>query len=244
VSERIVAAALSPSGEGAARAFFGDRLGTAERFAEHLATTGVERGLLGPREVGRLWDRHLLNCAAVVELVPDGACVVDVGSGAGLPGLVMAIARPDLEVVLLEPLLRRVDWLSEVLAELELPGVRVLRGRAEELVGSVRAEVAVARAVAPLGKLAGWCVPLVAPGGVVLAVKGQSVQEELTRDAAELRAVGVVGWSVRLCGSAVLPEPTTVARLEVGDRGLRDARGGSPSGRPGPRRGTGGRGRR
>ena len=148
-------------------ALFGDRLAAARRFAEHLAGSGVERGLIGPREAPRVWERHVLNCAVVAELMPEGARVVDVGSGAGLPGIPLALARPDLHVVLLEPLARRVDWLREVVADLALP-VEVQRGRAED--ADVRrrwegADVVTARAVAPLHRLAGWCLPLLRIGG-------------------------------------------------------------------------------
>ena len=102
---------------------------------EHLATTGIERGLIGPREVPRLWVRHVLNCAAVQEYIAEGASVADVGSGAGLPGLCLAIARPDLSITLIEPLERRVIWLHEVVEDLGLENVKILRSRAEQAVG-------------------------------------------------------------------------------------------------------------
>jgi 16S rRNA (guanine527-N7)-methyltransferase len=191
---------------------FGDRLPLAERFVSLLAEHGVTRGLIGPRELDRLWDRHVLNSAAIAELVPDGASVVDVGSGAGLPGIPLAIARPDLRVVLLEPMARRVAWLTEVVESLGL-AARVVRGRAEEpdvrrSVGG--ADVVTARAVASLAKLAGWCLPLVAPGGTLLALKGESANEELTRDLAQVRRIGGTDESVVTCGADVLPVPTTV----------------------------------
>src|SRR5205085_5221194 len=138
----------------------GDRVDLARAFAAHLADTGVSRGLLGPREVPRLWSRHVLNCAAVAPLVPAGAQLVDVGSGAGLPGVVLALARPDLHVTLVEPLLRRVTWLEEVTKDLDLGNVTVVRARAEDL-PKEWADVATARAVAPLVKLSAWCLPLV-----------------------------------------------------------------------------------
>src|SRR5215204_6068812 len=127
-----------------------------------LATSGVERGLIGPHEVGRLWERHLLNCAVIGEVIPRGSRVVDLGSGARLPGVPLWLARPELEITLLEPMARRVAWLDEIISALELP-VRVVRGRAEDQ--SVREElggagVITARAVAPLAKLAGWALPL------------------------------------------------------------------------------------
>ena len=155
---------------------FGDRLELARRYADLLAGPGVERGLLGPREVERLWERHLLNSAAVAELIEPDAFVVDIGSGAGLPGIPVAIARPDLRVVLVEPMLRRTEFLNEAIAALGLP-VEVVRGRAEE--AGVRAKLAGAdvvtsRAVAPLDKLARWSMPLLRIGGRMLALKGSA----------------------------------------------------------------------
>lgn len=167
----------------AAREVFGDRLDGAVRFAELLAGAGVDRGLIGPREVGRLWARHLLNCAALATLVPADARAVDVGSGAGLPGVVLALARPDVQVDLVEPMLRRTTFLHEVVAELGLTdGVTVHRGRAEEsairaAVGS--AELVTARAVAPLDRLMTWCLPLLVTGGELLALKGANATAEV-----------------------------------------------------------------
>ena len=166
----------------AAAAVFGAALDRAEAYARLLAGEGTVRGLIGPREVPRLWDRHLLNSAALAGLVPEGARVVDVGSGAGLPGIPLALVRPDLAVPLLEPLARRVTFLDECVGALALPNVTVVRGRAEE--GPVRrelggADVVVARAVAPLERLAGWCLPLLRSGGRLLAVKGSSAAHEL-----------------------------------------------------------------
>jgi 16S rRNA (guanine527-N7)-methyltransferase len=165
-----------------AEAVFGPAVDGAAEYARLLATEGTVRGLIGPREVSRLWDRHLLNSAAIAPLVPSGARVVDVGSGAGLPGIPLALARPDLTVTLLEPLARRVAFLTECVDRLGLERVTVVRGRAEE--GPVRrelggADVATARAVAPLDKLAGWCLPLLRPGGLLLAMKGSTAAEEL-----------------------------------------------------------------
>lgn len=195
---------------------FGDRLPLARRYAEHLSTTGVERGLIGPREVPRVWERHVLNCAVVAELVPDAARLVDIGSGAGLPGIPLALARPDLAVVLVEPLARRVTWLEEVVADLGLD-VRVERGRAEETAVRRRwegADVVTARAVAPLGRLAGWGVPLLRPGGTLLAVKGASAPAEVDRDAADVRRAGGGRPSVVQCGHGVVDPPTTVVVIE------------------------------
>jgi 16S rRNA (guanine527-N7)-methyltransferase len=161
---------------------FGPAVDAAAEYARLLATEGTVRGLIGPREVPRLWERHLLNSAAIASLVPVGARVVDVGSGAGLPGIPLALARPDLTVTLLEPLARRVAFLTECVRRLGLERVTVVRGRAEE--GSIRrqlggADVVTARAVAPLDKLAGWCLPLLRPGGLLLAMKGSTAAAEL-----------------------------------------------------------------
>jgi len=171
----------------ARRAFPSERLPLAERYVELLATAGVERGLIGPREAPRLWDRHILNCLAVASAVPSGATVADLGSGAGLPGLVLAIGRPDMSVTLVEPLQRRVTFLDEVVDALGLQRVRVVRGRAEELHGRELFDVVTARALAPLDRLLGWAMPLVASSGVLLAMKGSSAAEEIAAAAGALR---------------------------------------------------------
>ena len=188
-------------------------------YAGLLATAGVERGLIGPREVPRLWDRHLLNCAVAVPLVPEGADVIDVGSGAGLPGIVWAIVRPDIAVTCLEPLQRRATFLEEAVAELGLTGrVQVVRGRAEDIVRgrgpvtSLRARVVTARAVAPMERLAGWTVPLVQPGGELLALKGRSAAEEVEASRIVLERLGIVSVEIVECGEGVVDPPTTVVR--------------------------------
>jgi 16S rRNA (guanine527-N7)-methyltransferase len=196
-------------------AYFGRRAALAEAFAGHLGTSAVARGLLGPREVPRVWTRHVLNCAALAPLIPESAHVVDVGSGAGLPGLVLAIARADLHVTLVEPLLRRVAWLEEVTADLALDNVAVVRGRAEELDPSF-ADVATARAVAPLAKLATWCLPLVRPDGLMLAIKGRSAVDELRDAEPVLPALGAASWRIREVGGELLEEPTTVVEIRKG----------------------------
>jgi 16S rRNA (guanine527-N7)-methyltransferase len=197
----------------AARALFGERLDVARSFAAMLAGSAVQRGLIGPREVPRLWDRHLLNCAAVAELVPAGSSVIDVGSGAGLPGLVLAIARPDLRITLLEPLQRRVTWLDETVNALKLSeSVHVLRGRAEST-DARGFDVATARAVASIDVLAGWCLPLLRPGGELLAIKGRSASTELAAAEPTLPSLGADRWSVQLCGVHELATPTTVIRI-------------------------------
>jgi 16S rRNA (guanine527-N7)-methyltransferase len=156
---------------------FGVALPVAERYVGLLAGAGVERGLLGPREPARLWTRHVLNSAALAEFVPADAEVVDVGSGAGLPGIPLALARPDLTVTLVEPMARRVAFLDEVVSELGL-SVRVKRGRAESL-RAASTDVVVARAVAPLAKLATLTLPLLRPGGLLLALKGETAATEI-----------------------------------------------------------------
>lgn len=194
----------------AAEAFDG-RTELAGRYAELLATTGVERGLLGPREAGRVWDRHLLNCAAITELIPPESEVIDVGSGAGLPGIVLAIARPDLRITLVESLLRRTRFLEDVVDELGLHGVRVWRGRAEQAAGVMVADVVTARAVAPLERLLGWLRPLVRPGGVVLAMKGDDAERELAEARGALR--GVARADVVRVGQSRLGFTATVVRV-------------------------------
>jgi 16S rRNA (guanine527-N7)-methyltransferase len=236
--------AASPAGPPAGLAavaarVFGSRLDLALAYASQLSTVGTERGLIGPREAPRLWDRHLLNCAVVAELLPQEATVIDVGSGAGLPGLVLAIARPDLQVTLLEPLARRVAFLEETVALLGLDSVAVRRGRAEEV--SLCAAVVTARAVAPLDRLAGWCLPLCEPGGRMLALKGSSAAAEITEHAAAVSRAG--GGEARMveCGSGVVDPPTTVVEvLRIGSAtasSRRPAANGSRNvGDPSPRR--------
>ncbi len=189
------------------------------RYAGLLATAGVERGLIGPREVPRLWDRHVLNCAVAVPLVPESADVIDVGSGAGLPGIVWAIVRSDITVTCLEPLQRRATFLEEVVAELGLTGrVQVVRARAEDIVRgrgpvtSLRARVVTARAVAPMERLAGWTVPLVQPGGELLALKGRSAAEEVEASRSVLERLGIVSVEIVECGEGVVDPVTTVVR--------------------------------
>lgn len=198
----------------AARGVFSHRLDLAERYAGWLAGAGIVRGLIGPREVPRLWERHLLNCAVIADLMPNGATVCDVGSGAGLPGLVVAIRRPDLKVTLLEPLLRRATFLEEVVADLGLENVVVQRGRAEEAQGVATFDIVTARAVAPLDRLARWCVPLLGTGGVLLAMKGSSAQDEVVAAALALRKVRarVEGVEV-LDGDGLLTAPVRVVRV-------------------------------
>ena len=199
----------------AAEAIFGDRLDLARRYVEHLATSGTERGLIGPREVPRLWSRHVLNCAVIEREIAPGKHVADVGSGAGLPGLCLAIARPDLELTLIEPLERRVIWLQEVVDDLGLDNVTVMRTRAELAVGQVDADVVTARAVSALTNLAGLTIPLLQGKGEVVAIKGRSAGEEIEKAAKTIRKLGGVDTSVVVVGEDRLEEPTTVVRIVV-----------------------------
>lgn len=210
----------------AAARVFGDRLDIARRYYAALATAGVERGLIGPREVPRLWERHILNCAVIGELIDEGASVVDIGSGAGLPGIPLAIARPDLRITLVEPLLRRTIFLSEFIEEAGLD-VTVVRGRAEQS-GVIKeaggADVVTSRAVAPLAKLAHWSLPLLRDHGRMLALKGTSAAEELERDGAELIRDGATDLRVVGCGAGIVEIPTLVISAELLPRAERPTR--------------------
>ncbi|HEY0932581.1 MAG TPA: 16S rRNA (guanine(527)-N(7))-methyltransferase RsmG [Trebonia sp.] len=212
---------------------FGDALGRARRYAELLATDGVSRGLIGPRETDRLWDRHLLNCAAVAELLPERGELVDIGSGAGLPGIVLALLRPSLDVILLEPLLRRSVFLEECVAELGLANVVVVRARAEEKAAArIKADIATARAVAPLDRLAGWAAPLLRPGGQLLAIKGQSAEEELAAAKPVLSRLGVRSAEVLRPGHGRVVPATTVVRVVMNGQ-AREERSGAQRSRRG-----------
>lgn len=192
-------------------------------YTELLCGAGVQRGLIGPRETSRLWERHVANSAVIEELVEQGARVVDVGSGAGLPGLPLALVRPDLTVVLVEPLLRRWNFLQEAVAELDLAGqVEVVRARAEELprpylpgAGLIPGQrtVVTARAVAPLDRLAGWTLALVPVGGELLAVKGENAEREARAAQDVVTALGGGPAQVVRCGVGILEPATTVVRI-------------------------------
>ena len=195
-----------------ARGVFGSRLSLAEGYVRLLATDGVTRGLIGPREAPRLWERHLLNCAVLSDVVGERAEVCDIGSGAGLPGLVLAIRRPDLRVTLVEPLLRRTTFLAEAVTALALDTVEVVRGRAEDLHGQRTFDVVTSRAVAPLPRLLDWSMPLVRPGGELLAMKGSSAEREVIEGSASMRRWGISDAEVLQVGSAVIDPPTTVIR--------------------------------
>lgn len=207
----------TPAPPPAAVEFFGSHLDRVRRYVEWLASDGVERGLIGPREVDRIWDRHVLNCAVIESGIPLDSRVCDVGSGAGLPGIVISLVRLDISMVLLEPLLRRWTFLTEVLDGLELSDrVSAVRDRAEDHSG--RYDVVVARAVAPLDRLAGVCLPLCGPSGTLLAMKGRRAGEELAAAEPMLRKLRARAWSVEVYGDGVVEPPTTAVRIEAEER--------------------------
>lgn len=220
-----------------AAAVFGDRLPLAEQFVAILADTGIGHGLIGPREAPRLWDRHVLNCAVVHRAIERSSSafrqqVVDVGSGAGLPGLALAIARPDLEIHLVEPLTRRTGWLSGTIATLGLDNAVVHTARAEAMWDRLTVPFVTARAVSGIVQLATWTLPLLSPGGSLLALKGGRAEEELATNHAALQRMGVVEASIEILGEE-LAEPTTILRLTIGaavDRRRFAQRGASSAG--------------
>lgn len=181
----------------AAQSLFGPELPRAAEYARRLTGPGIERGLIGPGEAGRIWERHLLNCAVVARLIPPDASVADIGSGAGLPGIVLALLLPDARITLIEPMARRVDFLDECVSALGIGNTEIVRGRAEELAGQLAADVVTSRAVAPLGRLAALSIPLARPGGQVVAIKGGSAAEELTRCRGELRRLSISDAAVQ-----------------------------------------------
>jgi len=202
---------VSPAPQGV-DTFFGPRAGLAQQYAEILAGAGVEWGLVGPREVDRLWERHLFNSAAVAELLEPNERVADIGSGAGLPGIPLALARPDLRLTLIEPLLRRSEFLREVVDELGID-VAVVRGRAEESavheqVGEM--DAVVSRAVASLDKLTKWCMPLLRVDGRMLAIKGERAEDEIREHRRVMASLGAADERVMRCGESLLNPPVTV----------------------------------
>jgi 16S rRNA (guanine527-N7)-methyltransferase len=195
---------------------FEDRLQLAVDYARLLITDGVVRGLIGPREAPRIWERHLINCAVMSEIIPIGGSVVDVGSGAGLPGIVLAVARPDLSITLVEPLARRTAFLTEAVTTLGLEAtVTVVRGRAEDVVDGppAGADVVTARAVAPLDRLAGWCLPLARTGGRLLALKGATAADEVAEHRAAVVRLGGSDPVLRTCGQGLIDPPTTIVEI-------------------------------
>lgn len=214
----------------AARELFGRRLPEAEAYANLLAGSAVERGLIGPAEAERIWDRHLVNSGLVAELLPGAGCgaegraagrpirLADLGSGAGLPGIVLAILRPDISVVLVEPMARRTAFLAECAADLGLGNVEIRRARAEELAGKIEADVVTSRAVAPLGRLAVLAAGLCRPGGLVLAMKGASASAELDQARPALRQLGAADLEIVTAGTGLaglVEHPTTVIRFRT-----------------------------
>lgn len=195
---------------------FGVRLPLAIRYVDLLAGPGEVRGLIGPREVPRLWDRHVLNCALLSDLVDEGARIADIGSGAGLPGLVVAIRRPDLHVTLVEPLLRRTTFLAEAVEHLGLENVEIIRARAEELHGKIDFNIVTSRAVAPLDRLLAWSLPLVRRGGEMLAMKGSSAEAELEGARATVERLGGRHPRVLHIQGSGEVSPITVVRVEAG----------------------------
>ncbi len=211
-------ASFVPSTPPTATEVFGAHLAQAERYVALLADTGISHGLIGPREGPRLWERHVLNCAVVSPLLAEDAIVADLGSGAGLPGLVLALMRPDLNMHLVEPLHRRIVWLKAAVAHLGLTNVTLHEARADAVVGTVDADYVTARAVARLDKLGRWAVPLLPRGGHLVALKGESAADELAEDLPRLQRAlpgRVTASEVLRCGDGVISEPTHVVRLTV-----------------------------
>ena len=205
---------FEPEAEPAVAAqIFGANLEKARQYAASLVRDGDELGLLGPRELPRLWSRHILNSAVVSQLVADGASVADVGSGAGLPGIPMAIAQPNATFTLIEPMERRSNWLIEQVAALGLTNVNVKRARAEE-VGDVF-DVVTARAVSALPKLLRLTVPLTRDGGVILALKGSKAQDEINDSKSLIKKLNIAKFEVVQVGTEHLAEPTTVVRTTL-----------------------------
>ncbi|MBA2697234.1 MAG: 16S rRNA (guanine(527)-N(7))-methyltransferase RsmG [Nocardioidaceae bacterium] len=194
---------------------FGDRDEVIKRYVDLLATDAVTRGLIGPREVPRLWDRHIINCAVIEPAFGANTTVADIGSGAGLPGVVLAIARPDLQVAVVEPLLRRASFLGEAVAALGLDNVEVIRARAEQLHGGRRFDSVTSRALAPLDRLLGWCWPLVGGGGQVAAIKGARANDELAEHADSIARLRPAGRAeVATYGENLVAQATIVVRIQ------------------------------
>ena len=204
-----------PAGMAVARQLFGASFPVAESYAGLLTGPAIERGLLGPAEASRIWDRHLLNCGVLAELLPARSRILDLGSGAGLPGLVLAILRPSSVITLLEPMARRAAFLRECADALNLGNVTIRRARAEDIRGEAGADFVTARAVAPLTRLAGWAAGLTRPGGTVLAVKGNNAPAELAAAQVELRRLNITDACVVLVGHGKIDPPVTVVRMTI-----------------------------
>ncbi len=193
---------------------FGERLGKALAYAEALVEDSDQLGLLGPRELPKLWSRHILNSAVVAEVLKPGESVADVGSGAGLPGIPMAIARPDVHFVLIEPMERRANWLQKQVDILELSNVDVLRARAEE-VGRADFDVVTARAVSALPKLLRMTVDLIRPGGRLVALKGERAQAEIDESKPLVKKLKLASFEILFTGQSILEEPTRVVVVKL-----------------------------
>lgn len=197
-----------------AKAIFGPQIEKARAFAQKLANNSDDLGLLGPRELDKLWSRHILNSAVVAETVNPGDYVADVGSGAGLPGIPMAIALPEAQFVLIEPMERRSTWMLEVIQELGLTNVEVRRARAEEVL-DLKFDIVTARAVAALDKLLRLTVPLLKPGGSLIALKGSKAAEEIEASKKLQKKLGIASFEIQICGEKFLAEPTSVVKTTL-----------------------------
>jgi 16S rRNA (guanine527-N7)-methyltransferase len=197
-----------------AKAIFGPQIEKARAFAQKLAKDSDDLGLLGPRELDKLWSRHILNSAVVAETVKPGDHVADVGSGAGLPGIPMAIAMPEAHFVLIEPMERRSTWMLEVIQELALTNVEVRRARAEEVL-DLNFDIVTARAVAALDKLLRLTVPLLKPGGSLIALKGSKAAEEIEAARKLQKKLGIASFEIQICGEKFLDEPTSVVKTTL-----------------------------
>ena len=193
--------------------YFGAAYPVAVRYAEHLATTGIEWGLIGPREIDRLWTRHILNCAVVAEFIGDTDVVGDVGSGAGLPGIPIALLRPEAQIVLIEPMERRVEWLTMVVEDLGLDNVRIVRARVEDLVDEEMFTVVTARAVKAMTTLIEWTHEVMGPEGRILALKGASVEAELGKTKKLLKRYRLTQPKIHIVDGGILEVPSRVVEI-------------------------------